>query len=128
MHETDEKLQRMISLTLRGGVLSAGILGSIGAILYLSHSSSLTDFRSFQGANIPFASLQQILRQALLSGNESWQLRGLFLAQLGILLLLLTPILRVLFSMVGFALEGDRVYVLITLAVMLVLAVSTCLH
>jgi uncharacterized membrane protein len=46
------------------------------------------------------------------------------LIQLGLLLLIATPIARVAFSMVGFALERDRMYVVFTLIVLAVLLYS----
>jgi uncharacterized membrane protein len=44
--------------------------------------------------------------------------------QLGLLLLIATPIVRVAFSAVAFALEGDKMYVLFTLLVLAVLLYS----
>jgi uncharacterized membrane protein len=44
--------------------------------------------------------------------------------QLGLLLLIATPIVRVIFSVFAFAIEGDRMYVLFTLIVLAVLLYS----
>lgn len=44
--------------------------------------------------------------------------------QLGLLVLLATPVTRVAASVLGFALEGDRLYTAITLAVLLILLTS----
>jgi uncharacterized membrane protein len=46
------------------------------------------------------------------------------IAQLGLLTLLATPVARVAASVVGFALEGDRLYAAITTAVLLILLTS----
>lgn len=46
------------------------------------------------------------------------------ITQLGLLVLLATPVTRVAASVVGFALERDRLYTAITLAVLLVLLTS----
>jgi uncharacterized membrane protein len=51
-------------------------------------------------------------------------LRARSIIQLGILLLIATPVLRVIFSLVGFALEGDRKYVVITSIVLAILLYS----
>jgi uncharacterized membrane protein len=51
-------------------------------------------------------------------------LQPLAVAQLGLLVLLATPVARVAASVIGFALEGDRLYALITLAVLAVLLAS----
>jgi uncharacterized membrane protein len=46
------------------------------------------------------------------------------IAQLGLITLLATPVARVAASVVGFALERDRVYAAITTAVLLILLIS----
>lgn len=51
----------------------------------------------------------------------------LAITQLGLLVLIATPVVRVAFSVVGFALERDRLYVAITLAVLAVLLASMLL-
>jgi uncharacterized membrane protein len=51
-------------------------------------------------------------------------LRPRSIIQLGLLLLIATPILRVAFSLVGFAIERDRAYVIITSIVLAVLLYS----
>jgi uncharacterized membrane protein len=50
--------------------------------------------------------------------------RGRGLIQLGLLLLIATPIARVAFSIVGFAIERDRLYVVFTLIVLAILLFS----
>jgi uncharacterized membrane protein len=51
----------------------------------------------------------------------------LAITQLGLIVLILTPVVRVACSVVGFALEHDRLYVAITLAVLAVLLGSLVL-
>jgi len=46
------------------------------------------------------------------------------LIQLGVLLLVATPVARVVFAVVGFALERDRLYVVVSVAVLAILAAS----
>jgi uncharacterized membrane protein len=48
-------------------------------------------------------------------------LRPIAFAQVGLVVLLATPVLRVATSVVGFWLEGDRLYVAITLGVLAIL-------
>jgi len=60
--------------------------------------------------------------------QEAQRLRGLSIAQIGIMLLLATPVIRVIFSIFGFAAEKDRAYVLITCIVLVTLTASICLH
>jgi uncharacterized membrane protein len=51
-------------------------------------------------------------------------LEPLAISQLGLLALLATPVTRVAASVIGFALEGDRLYTAITLAVFAILLAS----
>jgi uncharacterized membrane protein len=46
------------------------------------------------------------------------------IAQLGLLILLATPVTRVAESVIGFALERDRLYAAITTAVLMILLTS----
>jgi uncharacterized membrane protein len=52
------------------------------------------------------------------------RLEPLAVSQLGLLVLLATPVARVAASVLGFALERDRLYAIITLAVLAVLLTS----
>ena len=52
------------------------------------------------------------------------QLRGRGLIQLGLLLLIATPVLRVVIAAVAFALQRDRLYVAVSLIVLASLAYS----
>jgi uncharacterized membrane protein len=123
----DTKLQRLIGATLRSGVLAASLTGVAGGAIFLAlHGAQPVAFHSFAGANTPFASPLQTVHQVLAPMAEGN--RGLAIAQLGILILLLTPIIRVAFSIIGFALENDRLYVAITGIVLATLMASLLLH
>jgi uncharacterized membrane protein len=52
------------------------------------------------------------------------RLRPIAIAQLGLLVLVATPVVRVMASVVSFALEGDRPYAGVTLTVLAILLVS----
>jgi uncharacterized membrane protein len=123
----DTKLQRLIGATLRSGVIAASLTGILGGAIFLAaHSGQQVAFHSFEGANTAYASPRQIVRLALSPiGHADW---GLAIAQLGIMILLLTPIIRVAFSVLGFAMENDRLYVAITCVVLATLMGSLLLH
>jgi uncharacterized membrane protein len=125
----DKQLQKVISVTLRTGVATAVLIGLLGGILYLqAHGREPISFRTFAGANTAFASPSEVFHQALFPHNLGSGRRGLAIAQVGIICLLLTPITRVALSIVGFAMERDRVYVLITGIVLCTLICSMLLH
>ncbi|QOY86141.1 DUF1634 domain-containing protein [Paludibaculum fermentans] len=128
MAPSDHKLQQIISTTLRGGVIVAAAVGLTGGALYLFSQPPVPTFAVFGGSGTPYASPTQVMRLAFAAHGEGLQARGLAIAQLGILCLLLTPILRVAFSIVGFALERDWAYVMITAAVLLALTGSILLR
>lgn len=115
-------LQRVISITLRSGISLASATGMIGGLLYtLHHGTERVNFSTFVGTHSLFASPSKLL-PSLLSGDEA--VRSLSIIQIGILILLLTPVTRVALSIVGFALERDRLYVAITSVVLLTLMTS----
>ncbi len=102
---TDRKVEDIIGNLLRTGVIiSAGVVFA-GAIVYLArHGSSPADYRIFQGEP---ADLRHI--KGIVSSAFSFSGRGII--QLGLLLLIATPIARVAFSIFAFAAERDRMYV-----------------
>jgi uncharacterized membrane protein len=126
---TDTKLQRLIGATLRSGVLVASITGIVGGLLFLTAPDAKpVSFHLFEGTDSLYAFPGLMLRQAFELHGVTQLERGLAITQLGIIALLLTPIIRVTFSIVGFALERDRIYVAITCVVLATLMGSLLLH
>ncbi len=115
---TDADLERLVSVILRTGVLIAGLVVSAGGAYYLiRHGRDLADYHTFHGQ----PAIDRIVAQ-IIAG--AFALRTRSIIQLGILLLIATPIARVAFSLVGFAFERDRTYLLITAIVLTVLLYS----
>jgi uncharacterized membrane protein len=97
-----------ISRILRLGVLIAAILIISGGILYLfQHPREMLSFKKF-------SSEPDHLRQIDLIFKEALQFRSRSVIQLGILVLLATPLLRVIFSFIEFLINKDWIYVVIT--------------
>lgn len=114
----DQKLEVAIAHMLRIGVVIAALLVFIGGIMYLARTNApLPDYAQFH----PFASDTRSL-SAVVAGIT--MLRPESLIQLGILLLIATPVLRVIFCIVGFAMERDWLYVSVSLTVFAVLIYS----
>jgi uncharacterized membrane protein len=115
----DRRIEVIIGNLLRAGVLMAAAVVLFGAVIYLSHYAfQPTDFRVFRfGATAELRSVASIVKGAV-------HLRGESIIQLGLLLLIATPISRVIFSVFGFVIERDYLYVLITLIVLAVLLYS----
>jgi uncharacterized membrane protein len=126
---TDTKLERIISVTLRSGVLAASTVGILGGALFLTmHGTQPVSFHVFKGTQSPYASPDKVIRRALEFHSGDQQSHELAIVQLGIMMLLLTPIIRVAFSVVGFAIERDGIYVVITTIVLAILTASLLLH
>ena len=122
---TDEQLEKVLGNLLRAGVLLAAAVVLAGGILYLIHygTKNPRTSRVFQGnASTP----EEVPDLDSFAGILYWSLQGHSrgIIQLGLLLLVATPVARVVFSAVAFALERDRTYVLLTLIVLAVLTYS----
>ena len=96
-------------------MLAAAAVVLVGGIVYLvRHGFSLPDVGVFHGEPSDLCSVGGIIR-GVFSGSG----RGLI--QLGLLLLIATPVARVVLLLVGFAMQRDRLYVLVSLAVLIFL-------
>jgi uncharacterized membrane protein len=106
-----------------GRLLQVGVLVSAavvfgGGVRYLvRYGAGHPDYRTFAGEPNELRHVTGILRAAA-------DLRGRGLIQLGLLLLIATPVARVAFSLLAFIHQRDRTYVLITGFVLLLLAAS----
>ena len=108
----DEKVDRIIGNILQIGVAVAGTIVLAGGVLYLIHSGmGPANYRVFGAEPSQIHGIGPIL-----SGVA--RLDGRAVIQLGILALVATPVIRVLFSVFAFAVRRDRLYVPITLVVL----------
>jgi uncharacterized membrane protein len=115
---TDQKLENILGNLLRTGVLLSALVVSIGGVIYLlRHRRSPMDLRVFRGEPADLRDVSGIIRDTL-------ALQGRGIIQLGLLLLIATPVARVAFSIFGFAEERDRMYVVFTLSVFSILLYS----
>jgi uncharacterized membrane protein len=111
----DTDMQAIIGWVLRAGVFVSMLIVFIGGVIYLSrHSSEHIDYHEFKGVPDFVHTLPGIFH-GILDG------RGRAIIQAGILLLIATPVLRIIFSAVGFMIEKDYLYVGITLLVLLII-------
>jgi len=108
-------VERVIGELLRIGVLLAVLVVLPGGALYLmGDGRGAPDYATFHGEPVD-------LRRVSGIAAEAFMLHGRAIIQLGILLLIGTPIARVLFSLVAFTLQRDMTYVAVTLVVLVVL-------
>ena len=114
----DKRIEQIIATLLRVGVMLSAAIALIGGLVYLHQEhADLPQYGVFHSADAPFRNLRNILHSVWLGNSEA-------IIQTGILLLIATPVARVLFSVIAFALEGDRMYVVFSLTVLLILLFS----
>lgn len=97
-------LNRLVSYSLRIGVFASALLSIVG--LFIWAAGGFNNVVAVAGSDIT-GTLASALR-----GNDSG------IVYLAIAILIATPVFRVAVSSVYFAFEGDRKYVLISLAVL----------
>lgn len=103
---------------LQAGVLLASAVVLLGGILYVrAHAGAPMSYRTFTSEPAELRHPAWVFH--LIATGD-----GAAIVQLGLLLLIATPIARVVFAVVGFAIERDRLYVGVSLVVLAVLMIS----
>jgi uncharacterized membrane protein len=114
----DQRIEIVIGILLRTGVLLAASVVAIGAFVYLAHHGhEVINYTVFHGEPGDLEGFRAIVYGALRGSGRS-------IIQFGLLLLIATPVVRVAFSAVGFAIERDYLYVATTLFVLAILLYS----
>jgi uncharacterized membrane protein len=115
---TDQRIENSVGNLLRAGVSLSALVVMFGAVIYLArHGRSPADYRVFRGEPTDLKSLPGILHSA-------FTFHGQGIIQLGLVLLIATPVARVAFAIWGFAAEHDRLYMIFTGIVLIVLLYS----
>jgi uncharacterized membrane protein len=115
----DQDIEQLIGLQLRYGVITASVIVLLGGLLYLyqSGSSGILSYHTFIGTKAGFTTVNEII-----TGLKTINAKSVI--QLGVIVLIATPILRIAFSLIGFILEKDRLYIGITFIVLSVMMIS----
>ena len=108
----DQKMDAVMGILLRTGVaLAAGIV-LIGGIVFLTrHRVPVTNYSVFSGEPVEYRTISGIFHEA-----AAFQGRGLI--QLGLLVLIATPVARVVFSLLAFLYQKDWKYSIFTAIVL----------
>lgn len=115
---SDHEVEQLVGNLLRIGVLIAAAITLIGGIMLLiQHGGIRADYHVFVSQPAMLRSVGGIIRGAISLDSRA-------IVQLGLLVLIATPIARVAFSLVAFAIQRDRLYVVITLIVLGILLYS----
>lgn len=109
----DQDIQLLVGKILRMGVTIASITVLTGGIMYLINhgGEALPDYRHFVGESGSNTTLSGIV-------SGAFHLHAAQLIQLGVVFLVATPVFRVFFSLIGFTMEKDKLYIIITLIVL----------
>ena len=112
---SDDAVEQLIGRLLQIGVLIAAAITLVGGtLLLIQHGRSPVDYSTFRGEPSYLRSLSGIVAAAFQRDTRA-------IVQLGLAFLIATPIARVAFTLVAFALQRDRVYVGVTLLVLALL-------
>ena len=111
----DARMEQVMGRLLQFGVLLAASVVMAGGIMYLyAHSGERANYGVFVARPVGLRHPLGLI-QGIVSGDAS------AIIQLGILLLVATPIARVVFAVIAFMRERDRLYIAVSLTVLAVL-------
>jgi len=120
--KTERDLELIMGKLLRYGVIISCIITMIGGILYLfQHQGTIPDYTPIVGT---FKGAPEYLRQLSTILPRVAAFDGAAIVQLGVIALVATPILRVLFSFFAFLYEKDYLYVVITFIVLAIIMIN----
>jgi uncharacterized membrane protein len=115
---SDVDIESVMGRLLITGVIISGSLILVGGIYYLIEKGfSIPQYKTFIGEPSHLRSVKEIIKGVV-------HLNSLSIIQLGVLLLIATPVSRVIFSVIGFFFEKDYLYVIISLIVLAIIAYS----
>lgn len=113
-----EKMDAIIGNLLRTGVSLAAALVFCGGLIYLfRHAAETPGYAVFRGEPADLRTLSGIL-------HDVQAVRGRGIIQLGLLVLIATPVARVAFLAFAFARQRDTLYTAVALIVLALLAYS----
>ena len=115
----ERDFQLIIGNLLRYGVWISLSVAFMGGIIYLlNHGNELENYSTF------YENDRNIFKVIINIYNGVVQGQGESIILLGIILLFITPILRLLISLIVFYFEKDYLYVFITMIVILIIGTS----
>jgi uncharacterized membrane protein len=115
---SEKHVEEVMSKVLRWGICITSLIVFIGAIGFLSnHALEMHNYKNFTGTDSNNRTLSGII-------SSAFSLNWLGVIQIGLLLLIFVPIVRVAVSIYTFAKQKDSTYVVISAIVLGVLLYS----
>lgn len=114
----DKDVQLILGTLLRVGVIASMSVVFLGAVIYLAvYHSDIVDYHKFDPKKTEYSSIS-----AIFQGLSKLDSRAII--QFGTVLLIFTPVTRVVFSIFSFLIERDYLYVLIGIFVLCIILIS----
>jgi uncharacterized membrane protein len=114
-HFDDRSMEMIMGRLLQVGVLLASIVMLVGGIVYLSaHRDGTPDYRAFKSEPQDLRHVGGVMRGVAIGDPAA-------IIQLAVLLLIATPVARVVFSLIAFGIERDKLYIGVSALVLAVL-------
>ena len=115
---SDKRVDSMIGNLLRAGVIVSSAIVIIGAVIFLfRHGMNAPHYRIFKGEPSDLCNASGIALWCMNVGSRA-------IIMLGFLVLIATPVARVALSVFAFAMQRDRMYVVVALIVLAILISS----
>ncbi len=111
----DRRMEAIMGRLLQSGVFLASLVVATGGVLYVrAHAHDAVDYRTFVSRPVDLHHLGGLV-PGVFRGHAT------AIIETGVLLLIATPIARVVFAAVAFVAERDLLYVAVSLFVLAVL-------
>ena len=114
-HFDDRRMEIIMGRLLQVGVLLASFVMLIGGILYVrQHHAGIPDYKVFKSEPQELRHIGGVMRGVVAGDPAAF-------IQLAVLLLIATPVARVVFALIAFGMERDKLYVGVSALVLAVL-------
>jgi uncharacterized membrane protein len=108
----DQRMERRMGLLLRTGVMAAALTVALGGVVYLAqHGRDAVSYSVFRAMPLSVDHPRIVVEQIRASRAE-------LVLDIGILLLIATPVMRVVLGLFSFARERDWMYVVVSALVL----------
>lgn len=123
----ERDVELYIGKLLRYGVMISCAITLFGGVIYLfQHKGVIPDYSPIPSGQ-SFPGVADYLRELATIIPRVLSFDGAAIIQLGVVVLIATPIIRVAFSAVSFLIERDYMYVVITLIVLAIIIANMIL-
>ena len=114
-HFDDRTMETIMGRLLQVGVLLASFVMLVGGMLYVgAHHAGTPDYRVFKSEPQDLRHVSGVMGGVVVGDPAA-------IIQLAVLLLIATPVARVVFSVIAFGIERDRLYIGVSAVVLAVL-------